>query len=279
MTLLGDFPVIRTRGAETERNGGFGDAVWSAAGDVTAAARQLAMDTGAPAIVIVAAHVKPSMQAGVIRIAPELATIDAAIGFPSRSLVTGLFLTSGAVLVPAKLLQTAESVPTPTFVLPHSVGRFAGNETPELAFGNGYTTTFGRVAQTVEKRQRLGLAASLGTEALNGYWWILGALAGLLPQALPVHEAWVRHENLLSAPNDLPRHLEGESRRVRLATDMPVWALSQSDSRTLKAMLPEWPPSDMWQDFVSACKDFSPDLDSVAERYTRAASHVWSEMA
>ena len=194
------------------------------------------------------------------------------IRYPAKSVVTGLHLQRGLLLVPVQALNhSTQTLPPARLTAPHSIGVFEGNGTPELAFEMGFVTVSGQPRLSPDCANRVALSASLGNDALNGPWWVLGSLAGLLGNE-SLGEAWVRHEELLSNPRDIHRHILGEARRVRLSTGLPVQALSQEQSRSMKAMLPDWPAADVWEDFIAGCKILGPDGEVLADRYRSAAS-------
>jgi len=279
MSFLGAYPVLRIWGEEKHENPvGFVDAPTVAASDIMSEALHLAMVRRSSAVLILSAYVRPEKTAEAIWIDPDLLEATQVLGFPSRSVVTGLYIKQGAVLVPTVHLKNVATLPAPSLIAPHSVGDFMGNETPTLAFENGYANTVEAAETDLAARNRLALAASMGTEALNGGWWVLGAMSRLLP-SLSLEEAWKRHEELLVSPQDMSQHLETEARRVRLETGVPVSALSHAKSRALKAMLPNWPPSDMWDRFAHDCSALGPDTQTVAQRYLRAAGRVWANLA
>lgn len=276
MTLLGDFPLLRLgdgRGQPPVE--GFAHERWSAPEDAMAEAHRMAGD--ANAVLVVAKHVLPGQKAAAIRVEQPFLKPGKALGFAARAQVTGLFVTHGAMLIPATLLQGSGRLPEPALSFPYSVGSLLGNTTPESAFGQGFLTTSGINPDTNAERSRLALAASLGTEALNGGWWVLGALSGLQKDANLTSD-WSRHEDLLSNPKDTARRIAALSRHVRLETGLPVQPLSHAQSRALKAMLPSWPASDMWEGFVRDCTSLDPRLENAAHAYHRAASRLWTDM-
>lgn len=277
MTLLGDFPVLRLGdGRDRPPAEGFARERWGAPEDAMAEAHRMAGD--ADAVLVVAAHVLPGPKASAIRVEKPFLKPGKALGFPARAEVTGLFVTHGAVLIPAAHLQGSGTLPEPALSFPYSIGQLSGNATPESAFGQGFLTTSGIAPDTKAEQSRLALAASLGTEALNGGWWVLGALSGLQKEANLTSD-WSRHEDLLANPRDTARRIATLSRHVRLETGLPVRPLSHAQSRALKAMLPSWPASDMWERFVRDCVSLDPKLKDAARANQRAACRLWTDMA
>ena len=276
MTLLGNFPVLRLgNGRGQPPAEGFAHERWSMPADAMAEAHRMA--EGDDAVLVVAAHVLPDQKAAAIRVEEPFLKPGKALGFAARSEVTGLFVTRAAVLIPTALLPGSGTLPEPALTFPYSVGSLSGNDTPESAFRQGFLTTKGINPDTNAERSRLALAASLGSEALNGGWWVLGALSGL--QKDPnLTKDWSRHEDLLSNPKDTARRIAALSRHVRLETGLPVQPLSHAQSRALKAMLPSWPASDIWERFVRDCVLLDPELENTARAHHRAASRLWTDI-
>ena len=153
---------------------------------------------------------------------------------------------------------------------------FGGNTSPEMAFETGFAAMSGRDATTDREKDRLALQASLGTDSQNGTWHVLGGFSAL-SGALSVAEVWPHHAGLLDAPNETHHHIEGEARRVREETGLPVRALSQKESRAIKAMLSTWPPAESWSDFAAACDDLG--CRDLAAQYARVSGYLWPEIA
>lgn len=277
MILLGDLPGLRIFGKGQSRSDvKFAGAAECEGETVLDEIARLVDRTQAEAVVVVQAFVEPDVNAPALGVDPELLSIDQPLGLLSRSSVTGLFLGTGAMIVPKGCISGNGALPDPVITLPYSVGRFKGHAFPEQAFENGYRSV--AKVETPGTEHLRALAASLGTEALNGGWWVLGALSGLQPE-MTLAQAWERHRRLLDTPNDTTREIEAEARRVRVATGLPVSALSHAESRALKAMLPNWPTQDHWQGFFMDCERFAPRLDGLVDRYRRAGGRIWTDMA
>jgi len=257
LRFLGDFPVLRR----------------DSRSDPTTRLRELA--DGAEAVLVLDRAVEPDPSADSIRIDDVFNLSETPIGFVARSYVTGLFITDGAVLVPAALPDV--TVPKPTVTLPYSVGVYNGHSTPEEAFENGFRSVENQHAETALDQARLALAASLGLDALNGAWWILGALSSLARNRT-IADAWAELEWLLEEPNETDRQIRIEARRTRQATGLPVRALTQSESRAMKAILPPWPSSTIWRRFQEESLELKPDAAAAASRICAAAAWLWPEL-
>lgn len=278
MKLLRDFPVLRLvsdAGGSAVKTGGFAEAQQVHWRDVAKAARVLATAEGASTVLLIEPHVAPTMEAEAVAVDQALCDFGEVIRYPARSVVTGLHLPHGLLLAPIKALEDAvAALPSARLTTPHGIGTFTGNQIPEIAFETGFLIASRRTASSPPAARRLALSASLGTDALNGPWWVLGSLAGLLRKD-SLGEAWVRHEALLSRPRDIQRHISGEARRVRLETGLPVQELSQDQSRVMKAMLPDWTAEDIWQDYISGCRALGTDGGALADRYEYAVRYIW----
>ncbi len=277
MSLLGDCHVVRiVNVGEAAKGSGFAEADTCTADQALGTVRRLAREGPQIPIVVINAFVEPDARSEAIRVDPALLATGHPIGLVARSSVTGLFLRRGGCVLPHKGLGKVKALPEPRLVLPYSIGRFSGHNTPEQAFANGYQSVAAQDPQTPAERNRLALAASLGTETLNGGWWVLGALSGL--GETPMLAAWEQYAGLLGKPNDMPRQIKMAARQVRLQRNLPVAALSHAESRTLKAMLPAWPDSSTWQRFATDCARLDPALSPLAKRYQRAAGRIWSDI-
>lgn len=275
--MLCEYPVLRLLASGQEKQvdaGGFVDALPLPA-DAPDVWAKVAKESGEENIVVIDSHVTPSPALEAYCPEPILSASSLCLLFPARSVVTGLVVSRGVRLVPSNRFDGIETLFSPSLTLPHVAGSFAANYTPQRAFRTAYLLTADRPVPTNPlARHRFALSASLGSEALNGPWWMLGALYALLDQN-PVEVAWAKCAPLLADPSGLSRRSRELARKVRLATDLPVQAMDQRQSRAVKALIPNIAPADYWQGFVEGCADLGADGKTLAVRYALAGAAVW----
>lgn len=286
MITLGELPALRllppaamTAVAPDPGAAGFAGARPVHAAAAPAAARAAAAEAGSDFVVVIDADIRATREAEALM--PERALVEArlCLGFPSRSLVTGLAVARGLRLIPVdRLRDEDEALPAPALIVPRGIGHYAANDSPQRAFHAGFACA---AAQPLPPpgsdaaRNRLALAASLGADALNGVWWVLGALSGLAGRDGP-QAAWAEVAPLLADQAAPPRRVRELARLVRLETGLPVRALDRRQSRAIKAMLSDWAPPEMWRDFIEGLADLGADGSALADRYRQAAAQVWS---
>jgi hypothetical protein len=164
----------------------------------------------------------------------------------------------------------------PSVVVPKSLSVLHGNRTPEEAFETAFSLARAPKVHLSSTPERTALAASLGMDALNGLWWILGTFSGLSP-GLELGEAWDHHSSLLSAPDAIDHHLEAEARALRLQTGLPVRAINAEQSLVLKAGLPDWPGPEYWAAFDKFSKAHGGAFADLATSYRAAAAYLWED--
>ncbi len=276
MSFLGAFPLLRLgEKRDAAPADGFADQFWCDPREAAAKAREISET--APAILIMSEYVVPDATASAFWVDPDFLNAEIVIGFLARSHVTGLFLEDGATLVPTGLLQDRHDLPLPVLTYPYSVGVAHGNATPEMAFAQGFRSVAAVPTDTSQARNRLALATSLGTEVLNGGWWVLGALQSLRGE-MTLADSWQCHEALLDTPKDIPKAISIEARETRQSVELPVQALTPEESRALKSTLSAWPDSAYWLRFVSECAELGAELDGHGQRLHRAARRIWPDI-
>ncbi|MEL7151405.1 MAG: hypothetical protein AAGK71_11745 [Pseudomonadota bacterium] len=276
MSFLGAFPVLRLgQKRDSAPSVGFLSEHWCAPQQALAPARDLAR--AASAVLVVGPHVTLDEKAAALWVPPDCLGKDVPLGFLARSHVTGLFVGNVATLIPARCLDDASALPHARLTFPYRVGALYGNATPESAFEHGFRSCSNTSAEVKETQNRQALAASLGPDVLNGVWWCLGALHALRND-LSLTEAWNRHEPLLDTPNDVPKVLGPEARATRLATGIPVQALSPAQSRALKAMLSPWPDGLFWDRFAADAAGLDATFQGYGTSMQRAARRIWPDL-
>ena len=284
MRLLGDVPAIRLRAPVATPIPRPAAPAFAAArevsGNAVEAARAAAEVAGSDFVVAIDPSVEPSPSAEALMPEPDLVAARICLGFPSRSVVTGLIVPRGLRLIPVARLE-GDALPEPALLVPFPAGDFAANGSPQEAFRAG----FALAAETpvpgpeeIAARNRLALAAALGADAMNGTWWILGTLHALLGRST-LQESWADSAPLLSEPSELSRRSRELSRLVRLERGLPVPPLDRRQSRAVKAMLSGAAPPEMWARFIAGAGDLGAAGAALALRYRRAADLIWSGAA
>ncbi|GAA0310361.1 hypothetical protein [Rhodovulum strictum] len=270
--MLGDLPALRLApAAPPAPDAGFADAQPVSQATLTAAARA----TGSDHVILIAPDIAPARAAETLMPDPALVAAGLCLGYPARSVVSGMAVPQGLRLIPVARLEDGAPPPPPALLVPQIAGTLAANDTPQRAFHTGFELTAARpLPPPGAARDRAALAASLGADALNGVWWVLGNLHSLLGRG-GVRTCWAETAPLLSDPSAPVRRIRELARLVRLETGLPVQALDRHQSRALKAMLPPWAPPEMWSDFLRALADLGAAGPPIAARYTRAAAAIW----
>ena len=249
---LRDLPVLR----ETP-GGAFPD------GDVGAYAPQAVPPTN---VLMIDAEVLPSPEAELLSIESALLGSGRVIGFPAVSRVSGMVVPRGIRYVPAgRTLGTAAEI-----MVPVPIGFFAGNATAEQAFRVAHELWASHVwPESSAARHSVALGLSVGADAPNGEWWIAGGLSGLLGQDAEQELAAV-----MSDPASLMPTRQSLARRVRTELDLPVEVLDRRQSKTLRSLLPQFCPEDLWHSFIEACTDLGDE--TLVSRYRKAANRIWA---
>ncbi|TCO72040.1 hypothetical protein [Rhodovulum euryhalinum] len=281
MILLGDVPALRIAApgqmAPLPRAQGFADAPVVSAEDIAEAARAASAAAGSDLVAVIDADVLPAPAAEAVM--PERAFVEArlCLAYPSRGVITGLMVPRGLRLIPVERLRDGAPLPEPGLLVPQGVGDFTANDAPQRAFQAGFGLTAGQPLPppgATAARARAALGASLGADALNGVWWVLGALHALLGRG-SVQACWAEAAPLMSDQAAPARRIRELARLVRAETGLPVQALDRRQSRAIKAMLSPWAPPGMWQDFIRDAGDLGAQGAAVSDRYSRAAAMIW----
>ena len=195
---------------------------------------------------------------------------DTVIAYPARSRVSGSFSCPGIWLVTQAAAQAMPETTVGAFraeiTVPRCIGTFFGHATPEEAFASAFSLA--RSPRVFSDHEPLDY--SVGADALNGDWWLLGGFAGLLGQEGLAH-SWTRHAPLMRQPDVLARTLQSEARHLRTVRGIPVRALPADASRIARCARSNWPGPKMWAAFEKACPRLGNDHETLSARY-RAAS-------
>lgn len=217
-----------------------------------------------PALVI-SADVAPHPAADSFVLENDLANCGKAILLPTISEVSGTFIERGLTYIPKghALDTTAE------LILPLAAGRFLGNATPEQAFRTAHTIWQNTAPpRDADARNRMALALSLGSDAPNGEWWVIGGLAGLLD--IPREPELTA---LLDDPTDILPSRRKLTAQVRQRAGLPVQVLDMQQSAIMKAMLTDLAPANYWHALETSC--VAMGLGETAARYKTAAERIW----
>jgi len=265
MKLLRDYPVFQIHTADCAAEpeaGGFPDAV-SIPETAPGQLAELAEKTGENAIVVIDPHVAVYPAIEVYEVDGVLSASNLCLMLPARSTVTGLVVPRGLRIVPVAQIDDQQGVGPPSLVIPRIAGSYSANATPRLAF----RTAFDLGQEHWGTTDQMALSASLGSDAQNGDWWVLGAIYGLLGD-LSADQAW---SECSADPSDLHRRIPELARILRINIGVEVQVLNADQSRAIKGLLPDMAPPDIWQRFVAGCADLGADGKALAERYARAS--------
>lgn len=277
MSALGAFPAVRIEASGPDPSppaATFAQAQPSGR-DVMAALRTAGAGSPSGHVVLIEAHVTPAPGAEAHVPEPALLAAGVCVGFPTTSVVTGLVVPRGLRLIQTRRLEA--EVPNPALTVPRAMGTLGGNTTPQLAFATAFDLARAMdraTPATAAGRRQLALAASIGADALNGPWWMLGTLAALLGR----HEAraaWSSVAPLLAEPSEVARKAREIARLVRLERGIPAMPLDRQQSRELKSMLTGTAPPAMWWGFVNGASDLGTGGTEMAGRWGRAARLLW----
>lgn len=232
----------------------------------------------APAILVIEPNVVPNKEAPAILPENILLNSEYIFGYPAKSVVSGSFHPQGAWVVPKAAIEinskTAVCDLASKFLVPRSIGTIYGNNTPEEAFETAFNLARSPKVSFQNKPESSALAASVGMDARNGLWWILGTFSGMSKDDDLV-TAWTYHSRLLSAPDDISHHLEAEARRIRVTQRVPVTAISSKQSLALRATLSEMPGAEYWKNFDQRCRTEQGALADLANIYQAAGQYLW----
>ncbi len=277
MSALGSFPVVRIEapGLEPSPPAATFPRARPAGHDIVAALRAAGEGSLTGHVLLIDAYVSPSAGAEAHVPDPALLAADVCVGYRTTSVVTGLVVPRGLRLIQTRRLDT--EVPKPALIVPRTMGTLGGNATPQSAFATAFDVARAMDAETPATgagRRQLGLAASIGSDALNGVWWTLGTLIALLGRHEP-REAWATVAPLLAEPEDAARRTREIARLVRLERGIPAIPLDRQQSRALREMLTGTAPPGMWSAFVHGAADLGADGVMLARRWGRAANLLW----
>ncbi|MEM9320085.1 MAG: hypothetical protein AAGA70_13930 [Pseudomonadota bacterium] len=235
------------------------------------------LDLGdAPALIVLAAHVVASLDAEALLPEPVLIASGKISGYLAQSAVSGGFVQPGLWLVPrqacdshgARVLGELTGAP----VLPVSIGIVYGNDRPKSAFELAFERARGALPVAKSDVAEAALFASIGADAQNGIWWVLGTFAGLLDRE-DCGTAWQRVAAL--SDGALADHHAAAAREVRDLRGMPVQAFNAAKSRLIRHCLPAYPGRRYWEKFDKECASLGDDGEQLATRYRAASAYLW----
>lgn len=222
----------------------------------------------ADACIIVAADVRPNPAFQKNVPDPVLGNSGLCIGYMVRNAVTGLPVPDRIRFAPCNLfMQNLEA--SPDMTVPRILGSWRPNRSEEICFRAGHAafTTPVDYADT----DRL-FAATLGTDADNGDWWVLGALSAL-DGISDRDRLWTGYAGM--SCEDRTGCMQHLVRGIRVRTGLPMQLFTPDQSRAMKQMLSEFPTRQHWDRFVAACSALGPEGQRLATAYQRAADAIW----
>jgi hypothetical protein len=203
---------------------------------------------------------------------PELLKSEKCIAYLGANAVTGLHVPRGPRCCRRDAAIACGGLPPIDLVVPEVVSVWIPNATPEGTFRSGFEATVGQ-AEDEEAQTRLSLAASLGLDATNGTWWVLGACHGLLGDS--VESAWAAEREFLMDSLGLDRRVHEVARLVRVRRGVPVWPLAPLQSKLAKQMVSTWPPARVWFEFADGCERLGSSAQKVGAAYRHAGQLIW----
>ncbi|MEM9757061.1 MAG: hypothetical protein AAF914_13750 [Pseudomonadota bacterium] len=270
MTYLGALPAFRlghlSRAPGPDR--GFATAPVFSEPDLWSAVHRTFAQTDVPAVIVIEPDVQPTRASEAVAVPGAFLGVGAPVRYPARSRVTHLSVPRGLLLV----ARNADLAAPPALMVPQTIGWLWGTETADGAFAMAHGLMQEALASDTPADD-LARAASIGMDAENGAFWVLGALSALAGDG--VAEGWNRQRHVLTEPNDTERQVMAEARRVRGMTGVPVAPLTAPASAAVKALLSDVALPADWSAFVMQARAGGGDLAAIGDAYARAADRLW----
>jgi len=188
----------------------------------------------------------------------------AAVAYPLRNAFTGGLARAQARYVPRK----RPGPDAPLVVVPEYAGTFGSGVTAEQAFELG-----GQEAAWQRAHGDPTLAATMGADAGQGTWWLLGANMMLIAG----HPAAMGYEALSGySDEDLTDVLKVAAAVARGTGAVKAEVMSPGQSRAFRALVSPVPPRSVWERFAEACDGLGFPANELATAHGQAAALMFA---